>query len=265
MAETVARISMDLQLAGKKALILGGSRGLGRGIAQALANEGVKTAILSRNAENVGKAAADMDALGLAVDIADRAALLKAAEFVDRELGGIDILVNNSGGPPPSTALGVSQDIWSTHFESMVLNLIALSDLLIPRMRARQWGRVLTITSSGVVQPIPTIGVSNTLRASLVAWSKTVAGEVARDGVTANVLVPGRIDTDRVKSLDESAAKKESISLEEARRRSTADIPVGRYGTPEEFGAVAAFLASPRAAYITGSVIRIDGGLIRSI
>jgi 3-oxoacyl-[acyl-carrier protein] reductase len=256
---------MDLQLTGKKALVLGGSRGLGHGIAAALAAEGAHVAILSRDLDSVRKAAMAIGAVGLVADVGDRNALLAAAQDADKQLGGIDLLVNNSGGPAPSTALGVSADVWASHFESMVLNLIALSDLLIPRMRARKWGRVLTITSSGVVQPIPTIGVSNTLRASLVAWSKTVAGEVARDGVTMNLLVPGRIDTDRVKSLDENMARKDGIALDEARRRSTSDIPVGRYGTAEEFGAVAAFLASPLAAYVTGSVIRIDGGLIRSI
>ncbi len=256
---------MDLHLSGKKALVLGGSRGLGHGIAEALAREGVKLAIVSRNPESVKTAADALGAIGLEADIASRNALLNAGEEADNLLGGIDILVNNSGGPPPSTALGVAPDLWLRQFESMVLNIIALSDLLIPRMRQRKWGRVLTITSSGVVQPIPTIGVSNTLRSALVTWSKTVAGEVAGDGVTCNVLIPGRIDTDRVRTLDEASAQRLGCSVEEAIRRSAVEIPVGRYGTPQEFGAVAAFLASPLAAYVTGSAIRIDGGLIRSI
>ena len=132
-------------------------------------------------------------------------------------------------------------------------------------MRARKWGRVLTVASSGVTQPIPILGVSNTLRSALVGWSKTLAGEVAADGVTVNVLVPGRIDTERVRQTDEAVAARENISVEEASRRSTSLIPVGRYGSIAEIGATAAFIASARASYITGSIVRVDGGIIRAI
>ena len=147
----------------------------------------------------------------------------------------------------------------------MVVSVLALTDAVLPGMRERQWGRIVTSTSSGVVAPIPNLGLSNALRSTLVGWSKTLAREVGRDGVTANIVVPGRIATKRITFLDEQKAKRENRPVEEVTAESTASIPVGRYGRPEEYGDTVAFLASPRASYITGSVIRIDGGLIQSI
>ena len=146
-----------------------------------------------------------------------------------------------------------------------MLSVIAITDRVLPNMRARHWGRVITSTSSGVESPIPNLAISNTLRLSLVGWSKTLAREVAKDGITANIILPGRIATDRLKFLDEAKAKREGRSVEDVLTESTGSIPVGRYGKPEEYGDVVAFLASDRAAYITGSVIRVDGGLIASI
>ena len=147
----------------------------------------------------------------------------------------------------------------------MVVSVIAITDAVLPGMRARHWGRIITSTSSGVVAPIPNLGISNALRLSLVGWSKTLAREVGRDGVTANIILPGRIATDRIKFLDEAKAKREGRSVEEVSAESTGSIPVGRYGKPEEYGDVVAFLASDRAAYLTGSVFRVDGGLIASV
>ena len=155
--------------------------------------------------------------------------------------------------------------MWSKHFQAMVLSVIAITDRVLPNMRARRWGRVITSASSGVVSPIPNLAISNTLRLSLVGWSKTLAREVAKDGITANIILPGRIATDRLKFLDEAKAKREGRSVEDVLTESTGSIPVGRYGKPEEYGDVVAFLSSERAAYITGSVIRVDGGLIASI
>ena len=146
-----------------------------------------------------------------------------------------------------------------------MLSVIAITDRVLPGMRAKHWGRIITSTSSGVVTPIPNLGISNALRLSLVGWSKTLAREVGADGITANVILPGRIATDRIKFLDEAKAKREGRTVEDVSAESTRTIPVGRYGKPEEYGAVVAFLASERAAYITGSVIRVDGGLIASV
>ena len=150
-------------------------------------------------------------------------------------------------------------------FNAMVLSVIRITDLVLPGMRARKWGRIITSASSGVISPIPNLGISNTLRASLVAWSKTLSREVARDGVTSNVIVPGRVATDRITFLDEQRAKRESRSVEDVQRESAASIPAGRYGDPAEYGAAAAFLASRQASYITGSVLRVDGGMIPNI
>lgn len=260
---------MDLGLKGKRALVLGASRGLGRGIAQALAAEGCHLLVAARNAERLGQAAADLRSHGVSVteqtvDLGDRAsvaALIQAAQAG----GGVDILVGISGGPPPGGALGIADEAWHGHFDSMLFGLARLTEAVIAGMRAQHWGRVLMVASSGVVQPIPTLGLANTLRAGLVAWCKTLAGEVAADGVTVNVLLPGRIATERVGELDEAAARRQGIDIDKVRSASAATIPMGRYGTVEEFAAMAAFLASEKASYVTGSLVRVDGGLVRSI
>jgi len=147
----------------------------------------------------------------------------------------------------------------------MVLALFRITDLMLPDMRSRKWGRILNVASSSVIEPIPAIGVSNTLRSAIVGWAKTLAGEVGRDGITVNTLLPGVIATERSMRLTRATAERQGISIEEVAKRTAQAIPVGRPGTPEEFGAVAAFLASPLAAYVTGSLIRIDGGSIRSV
>jgi 3-oxoacyl-[acyl-carrier protein] reductase len=262
---------MDLGLKGKHALVMGGGRGLGRGIAEALLAEGVGVAIVSRDLVGLEKAAAEMrektkgKVAAFAGDLSDWASIEKAFHAAEKEFGAIDILVNNSGGPPPSGVSGVDPALWLKHFEAMVLNIMRLTDLAVPAMQKRKWGRVLTIASSSVVQPSPTLGMSNTLRSALVGWSKTLAGEVARDGITANILLPGRIATDRVAELDAALAAKGGKPVEQISEGLAAQIPLGRYGTIEEFGAVAAFLASVQASYVTGSMIRIDGGAIRSV
>jgi len=261
---------MELGLKNKTALVLGGGGGLGRAISVALANEGAKIAV----ADIDGKAIAETEAavsragsksIGLAWDLADLSQIDAHVTRIEKELGPVSILVNITGGPPPTTAAGQDPAQWSKHFQAMVLSIIAITDRVLPGMREQHWGRIITSTSSGVVSPIPNLGISNALRMSLVGWSKTLAREVGGDGITANIILPGRIATDRIKFLDEAKAKREGRTAEDVAAESTRSIPLGRYGKPEEYGAAVAFLASEQAAYITGSVIRVDGGLIASV
>jgi len=261
---------MDFGLKEKTALVLGGGGGLGRAIAISLAREGAKVAIAGIGADSLTGTEASLAAIGgksiaLVWDLSDLAQINGQISKIESELGPVDILVNNTGGPPPTTASGQDPALWLKHFQAMVLSVIAITDRVLPSMRARHWGRVVTSTSSGVVSPIPNLALSNALRLSLVGWSKTLAREVAKDGITVNIILPGRIATDRTKSLDQAKAKREGRSVEEVSAESAGTIPAGRYGKPEEYGDVVAFLASERAAYITGSVIRVDGGLIASI
>jgi 3-oxoacyl-[acyl-carrier protein] reductase len=261
---------MDLGLDGKTALVLGAGGGLGGAIAKALAREGARVvlgdidpAAVEGNADAIRQEGGT--ALALTWDLGDLAVIEDRVKAIEGQLGTIDILVNNTGGPPPTPAAGQDPALWSQSFQSMVLSVIALTDRVLPAMRAKKWGRIITSTSSGVVAPIPNLGISNTLRMSLVGWSKTLAREVGRDGITANIVLPGRIATPRITFLDEQKAKREGRTVEDVAAESVGSIPAGRYGQPEEYGDVVAFLASERAAYLTGSVIRVDGGLIASI
>ena len=261
---------MEFGIKGKTALVLGGGGGLGRAISIALASEGANVAV----ADIDGKAIAETEStlaglggksIGLVWDLADLAVIDGHVTKIESELGPVDVLVNITGGPPPTPAVGQDPALWSKHFQSMVLSVIAITDRVLPGMRERKWGRIITSTSSGVVSPIPNLAISNALRLSLVGWSKTLAREVGKEGITANIILPGRIATERIKFLDEAKAKREGRTVEEVAEESTNSIPLGRYGKPEEYGAVVAFLASERAAYITGSVIRVDGGMIGSV
>ncbi len=257
---------MDLGIAGKKALVLGGSKGLGRGIAEALAAEGVGVALTGRDAGSAEKAAAE---------IAERpricARSLQAESLdglLDRlatDFGAIDILVLNGGGPPPTLASAIDPDFWRTQFETMVLAGMRITGRVLPGMRERGFGRIIAVASTSIREPIPGLTASNALRSAVAGWLKTLAGEVAADGVTVNMLLPGRLATDRTLSFDRMDAESEGLDIATVAARSQADIPIGRYGTPAEFGAAAAFLAGRPAAYVTGVALPVDGGLSRSM
>ncbi len=261
---------MDLGLKSRTALVLGAGGGLGRAIAVALAREGANVAAADIDETAVHATRDEIAAQGaqcspLVWDTSDLSVIDDRFAVIEREFGGVDILVNITGGPPPTPASGQDPSLWSKHFQAMALSVIAITDRALPGMRARRWGRIVTSTSSGVVAPIPDLAISNALRLSLVGWSKTLAREIARDGVTANIIVPGRIATKRIRFLDEQKAKREGRSVEAVVAESTASIPAGRYGEPSEYADAVAFLASDRASYITGSIVRVDGGLIGSV
>ena len=261
---------MEFGLKDKTALVLGGGGGLGRAISIALAGEGAKVAVADIDPKAIAETQAALasiggNSIGLVWDLADLSLIDPHVKRIESELGSVGVLVNITGGPPPTPASGQDPALWTKHFQSMVLSVIAITDRVLPKMREKKWGRIITSTSSGVVSPIPNLAISNALRLSLVGWSKTLAREVGKDGITANIILPGRIATDRIKFLDEAKAKREGRSVEDVAAESASSIPLGRYGKPEEYAAAVAFLASEGAAYITGSTIRVDGGLIASV
>jgi len=243
---------MDLELAGKTALVLGASKGLGRAIADSLAAEGATVFTVARSdAVGARHIIADLDDAG-----APEAILAALAEAG----AAVDILVLNSGGPPMGGAATTGPDDFAAVMGRMFNAQLALAQALLPGMRARGFGRILAVASTSLVTPIPGLVLSNAVRAMLASWCKTLATEVAADGVTVNLLLPGQIATDRLTSLHAAMAAGSGTSPDQVTARSVAAIPAGRLGRPQEFGDIAAFLASPRAAFITGSAIKVDGG-----
>ena len=257
---------MDLGLGKRRALVTGASRGLGRAIASALAAEGAEVVAVARNRERLAELVAGTPPgrgaiIAQTCDLGDAAAI----ESLAVPLRQTDILVINTGGPPPGPAADTSDAVWSRQFEAMFLSAVRLTRLALPGMRERKFGRILAVVSSGVIQPIPNLGISNALRSALVGWAKTLAGEVAGEGITVNCIAPGRIATDRVAELDQARASREGIDIRQVEKESRATIPAARYGEAAEFAAIAAFLAGSQASYMTGGVLRVDGGMIRSV
>jgi 3-oxoacyl-[acyl-carrier protein] reductase len=261
---------MNLDLDGKVALVCGASQGLGLAIAEALAEEGCRVGLLARNGAKLAQHVAILkgrrrETLALPGDMGDWPSIAAALAKLRESFGDAHILVNNTGGPPPTDVTRVDADLWRRQFEAMVLNQMRLTEAVLPAMRKAGFGRILSIASTSVVEPFAGLAISNALRAALANWMKTLASQVARDGVTVNLLLPGSFRTERTEKLNAAAAAARGVAIEEVLASSSADIPMGRYGEPKEFAAVAAFLASPHASYVTGQMIRIDGGATRSV
>jgi 3-oxoacyl-[acyl-carrier protein] reductase len=259
---------MTFRLDGMNALVLGASKGIGHGIARAFAEQGARVIVTGRRQADADAAAAALGSSvsGLALDTADLADVDRAfAAVMDRFENRIDILVLNSGGPPPGPARGVASDLWQTWWTTMFVSLVRLADKALPGMTERGFGRIISVVSSSVIQPIPNLGMSNAIRPALIGWGKSVSNEVAKYGVTINAIAPGRIETDRLAQLDKANAARLGKSVEEVRADAYARVPMGRYGTTEEFSAAAVFLASREASFTTGSIMRVDGGQISSL
>jgi 3-oxoacyl-[acyl-carrier protein] reductase len=248
---------MELGIEGKVALVMGASRGIGRGIAGALAREGARVALASRSQERLEEAVAEIgNGTAFVADATDLERLARLPFEVAEELGSVDILVTNTGGPPPGGALDHGFEEWEEAYRSLVLAPRVLAGAVVPGMRGEGWGRIVNVGSTTTIEINPALGLSNAHRMATVGFLKTLAREVAGDGITVNTVATGRFATDRMAELGGSIEQVEAAAREE--------VPAGRLGTVEEYGDLVAFLCSERAAYITGTVIPIDGGLLKS-
>lgn len=249
---------MDLGLSDRTALVMGASRGIGRGVAEALAREGARVALCSRSLAQLEEVAAalDTETTCIAADTSDLDAMEGLPALVAERLGPIDILVANTGGPPPGAALEHGPDEWMAAYRSLVLGPKTLIEAALGGMTERGWGRIVNVASTSVREPIPGLALSNAHRMATVGLLKTLSSEHAGEGVTFNTVATGRIATDRLAQI--------YGSLEQAAEVAEADVPAGRLGTPEEYGDLVAFLCSERAGYLTGAVIPLDGGMLRS-
>lgn len=258
---------MDLGLSGKVAMVAGASRGLGYAVAAALAREGARVSIASRDAAAIRAAGERIggDVLPVAVDVRSAEGIQHWAEQTRQRFGGVQLLFTNSGGPPAGPALSFDDRAWQDAIDLLLFSTLRMVRAAVPLMQAAGGGAILMSTSSSVKEPIQNLGLSTVLRASVSALAKTLAIELAQSRIRVNQIIPGRIDTDRVRQLDQISGTRQGISPEEAKQKSIAAIPAGRYGEPDEFGGVAAFLLSEGARYMTGATVQVDGGLIKSV
>ncbi|HEX2832727.1 MAG TPA: SDR family oxidoreductase [Thermoanaerobaculia bacterium] len=257
---------MDLGIRNRVAMVAAASKGLGRAMAEALAAEGCRVSICSRSLESlqpVVDAIGAEQALAVACDVSNADDLRRWYDATIARFGQVDILITNTGGPPAAPFLKLSEEQWRSGIDSTLMNVVRLCNLVIPAMQERKWGRILHLTSFVAKQPVELLTVSSTLRAGISGLTKTLADQVAADGITVNAILPGHFLTDRQKHLAEIRAQDQGITPEEYLRKSEAVIPMQRYGRPEELANVAAFLCSERASYVTGTSIQIDGGLYR--
>jgi 3-oxoacyl-[acyl-carrier protein] reductase len=258
---------MDLGLKGKTALVTAASKGIGRACAMGFAAEGARVAMCARGEADLKTAADEIrtrtgaEVLALTCDLTRAAEIGGLIQRVTAAFGGVDVLVANAGGPPRGDFADFEDEQWTRAFELSLLSVVRLVRGVLPSMRARRWGRILTVQSSSVKQPIPGLLLSNAVRPGVAGLMKSLAAEVGKDGILVNTVCPGRILTDRFVSGHKQTGK----PVEEYLAASARDVPVGRIGTPEEFANVVVFLASERASYVTGATVQVDGGLIRGL
>jgi 3-oxoacyl-[acyl-carrier protein] reductase len=246
---------MDLELRGRTAIVCGASSGMGLAIARGLAAEGADVVMAARRRELLDKEAAAISAVSYPVDLSEPAAAQDLVDAAVKRFGRLDVVVWNSGGPPATQAQHTTADDLTAGFHSLLLPLVRLVGAALPHLRASDAGRILAITSAGSKEPLPNLAISNTLRPGVHGYLKSLSNEIGRDGITVNCLAPGYIDTDRVRQIHPDGPSADMLD----------DVAVGRLGTADEFADVAVFLASPRASYVTGATISVDGGRAHSL
>ncbi|NTJ44691.1 SDR family oxidoreductase [Agrobacterium larrymoorei] len=261
---------MSISNTRKTALLLGGGKGLGFGVAEALVKQDINVILVGRDEKTLMSAKSALskypvDVSVLVCDLSEGASVAAMIKAVDDLVDGVDIVLLNGGGPPPLRASDFDANIWRTQFMSLFLAQTKIATHFLGGMRLRGFGRILAVSSTSIREPIPGLAASNALRSALAGWAKTLATEVASDGVTVNLILPGRFATERTERLDQLDAEEQGTDPAEIAARSQREIPIGRYGTPQEFGEVVAFLASDQARYITGVALPVDGGLSRSM
>ncbi|MBA3384494.1 MAG: SDR family oxidoreductase [Actinobacteria bacterium] len=246
---------MDLGLRGRTAIVCGASEGIGLGVAEALAAEGANVAMFARRREPLDREADRLGALAVRGDVTNPADLQRLVEKTVQAFGGIDVLVNNSGGPPRTRGVDLTDALVEEAVELLLLSVIRLTRLCLPYLGKSDSGRIVNITSSTVKEPVDNLALSNVVRPSVIGWAKTLARELGPQGITVNSIAPGRIDTARIREVYPGGPTTEDLKT----------IPVGRLGSPREVGDVVCFLASARASYLTGTVVPVDGGLTRGL
>jgi 3-oxoacyl-[acyl-carrier protein] reductase len=262
---------MQLNLKGKVAMVAASSKGLGFGIAQELAREGAKLSIGSRSKDGIESAAKKLreetqaDVLSSILDASNNQSIEDWTKRTTDHFGGVDLLVVNAGGPPPGKFMDFTDENWQAAFDMNLMSAVRMIRQVIPSMESRGGGSILTVTSSSVKEPIDVLILSNVMRSGVTSLVKSLSLQLAPKNIRVNNLMPGRIDTDRVRSIDENQAKAAGISVEERKAQSQATIPLQRYGTIEDFGKMGAFLLSEAASYVTGSSIAVDGGSIKTV